>query len=59
MACFGLYGLVSFMTEARTKEIGIGRVLGATFSGITVLLSKEALGDGIILRLAFSADHTS
>ncbi len=43
IACFGLYGLVSFMTEARTKEIGIRRVLGAPISGITIMLSKEFL----------------
>jgi putative ABC transport system permease protein len=43
IACFGLYGLVSFMTETRTKEIGIRRVLGAPVSGITILLSKEFL----------------
>jgi putative ABC transport system permease protein len=43
IACFGLYGLVSFMTEARTKEIGIRRVLGAPVSGIIILLSKEFL----------------
>lgn len=43
IACFGLYGLASFMTEARTKEIGIRRVLGAPISGITFLISKEFL----------------
>ena len=43
IACFGLYGLVSFMTEARTKEIGIRRVLGAPVAGITLELSREFL----------------
>ncbi len=43
IACFGLYGLSSFMTEAKTKEIGIRRVLGASVSGITVMLSLEFL----------------
>jgi len=41
ISCLGLFGLASFMAEQRTKEIGIRKVLGATVSGITVLLSKE------------------
>ncbi|GAI06002.1 unnamed protein product, partial [marine sediment metagenome] len=31
----------SFLTEQRTKEIGIRKVLGASESGIAVLLSKQ------------------
>jgi hypothetical protein len=31
------------MTEARTKEIGIRRVLGVPVSGITILFTKEFL----------------
>jgi len=41
IACLGLFGLASFMTERRTKEIGIRKVLGAKVSGIVLLLTKE------------------
>jgi len=41
IACLGLFGLASFTAEQRTKEIGIRKVLGASVSGILVLLSKE------------------
>jgi putative ABC transport system permease protein len=41
IACLGLFGLASFTTEQRTKEIGIRKVLGATEVGIVGLLTKE------------------
>ena len=41
ISCLGLFGLASFTAEQRTKEIGIRKVLGASTSGITVLLSRE------------------
>ena len=41
IACLGLLGLASFMAEKRTREIGIRKVLGATMSGIVMLLSRE------------------
>src|SRR5690606_12030325 len=41
ISCLGLLGLATFSIQTRTKEIGIRKVLGATLSGITVLLSKE------------------
>lgn len=41
IACLGLFGLASFTTEQRTKEIGVRKVLGATVSKIIILLSRE------------------
>lgn len=41
IACLGLFGLASFTAESRTKEIGIRKVLGASVTGITAMLSKQ------------------
>jgi putative ABC transport system permease protein len=41
IACLGLFGLASFNAVQRTKEIGIRKVLGASVSGIVLLLSRE------------------
>ncbi|UCE42383.1 MAG: ABC transporter permease [Candidatus Aminicenantes bacterium] len=43
IACLGLFGLSSFSTEQRTKEIGIRKVLGASVPGIIILLGRELL----------------
>jgi putative ABC transport system permease protein len=40
IACLGLFGLASFMTLQRTKEIGIRKVLGSSVSGVVILLSR-------------------
>jgi len=41
LSCLGLFGLASFMTEQRVKEVGIRKVLGASITGIMLLFSKE------------------
>jgi len=41
VACLGLFGMASFISEQRTKEIGIRKTLGASVSKIVLLLSKE------------------
>jgi putative ABC transport system permease protein len=41
IASLGLFALAAFMTEQRTKEIGIRKVMGATMSNIVYLLSKD------------------
>jgi putative ABC transport system permease protein len=43
IACLGLFSLVSYSVESRTKEIGIRKVLGASISNIVNMLSKEFL----------------
>ena len=43
ISTLGLYGLASFMTEKRRKEVGIRKVLGASIPRIAILLSKEML----------------
>ena len=50
VACLGLFGLASFTTLQRTKEIGIRKVLGASVSGILKLLYKEF---ALLLLIAF------
>ncbi|MEQ9440951.1 MAG: ABC transporter permease [Cyclobacteriaceae bacterium] len=51
LACMGLFGLASYTTKQRTKEIGIRKVLGASVVNILLLLSKGQLG---LMLIAFT-----
>lgn len=41
IACLGVFGLTSYTTQKRTKEIGIRKVMGASISSIMKLISKD------------------
>lgn len=41
ISCLGLFGLATFSTQRRIKEIGVRKVLGAGEAGIVALLSKD------------------
>ncbi len=41
LACMGLYGLSSYTTESRTKEIAVRKILGSHPSGIMGLLATQ------------------
>lgn len=54
IACIGLFGLSSFLTVRRTKEIGIRKVFGASASGLTMSLAREFLlwvGAAVVVAL--------
>jgi ABC-type antimicrobial peptide transport system permease subunit len=43
ISCLGLFGLSTYMTQIRIKEIGIRKVMGASILRVTALLSKDFL----------------
>lgn len=51
IGCLGLYGLVSYISTRRTKEIGIRKVLGATAVGILNLLTKDMIRPVLVANL--------
>lgn len=63
ISCLGLFGLSSYMAENRIKEIGVRKVLGASVTSITTLLSKDflklvLLSFAIATPVAYWAMHT-
>ena len=58
ISCLGLFGLVTFTAESKSKEIGVRKVLGADIPDIVSLLSKDflvlvAIASGIAFPLAW------
>ncbi len=49
ISCLGLFGLATFATQRRIREIGVRKVLGARESGIVAMLSKD------FMKLVFMA----
>jgi putative ABC transport system permease protein len=41
ISCLGLFGLSAYSAQLRIKEVGIRKVLGATISNVTFLLTNE------------------
>jgi predicted permease len=59
LALIGIYGLISYYTAQRTREIGIRMALGSTRGGILKLILREgmaliALGTAIGLGVAYA-----
>ena len=58
ISCLGLFGLVSFVAEQRTKEIGVRKVLGASVVDLWRVLNEEfVLQVGISLLIAIPATY--
>jgi putative ABC transport system permease protein len=53
ISCLGLFGLISFTVEQRTKEIGIRKIMGASVPKIVVMLSSD------FAKLVFLANITA
>jgi len=62
ISCLGLFGLAIFLTEKRTKEIGVRKVNGARISEVLVMLNRDfvkwvAIAFVIATPIAYYAMH--
>ncbi len=58
VACLGLFGLASFVAEAKFKEIGVRKVLGASTSQMMLMLNKEfSILVGIAMVIAIPSGY--
>jgi putative ABC transport system permease protein len=48
ITCLGMFGLVAYQAETKTKEIGVRKVLGASVNSIVLLLSRDFMIMAII-----------
>ncbi|MBT5872978.1 MAG: FtsX-like permease family protein [Candidatus Latescibacteria bacterium] len=51
VACLGLFGLTSFTTQQRLKEIGVRKVLGASVASLVFMLARNVTGP-VLLAMA-------
>lgn len=58
ISAFGLFGLAGFVTEQRTKEIGIRKVMGSSVRSITSLLAKDFMKP-VLLALVIAMPITA
>ncbi|MGK7394903.1 MAG: ABC transporter permease [Candidatus Cyclobacteriaceae bacterium M3_2C_046] len=54
IACMGLFGLVTYITEKKTKEIGIRKAIGATYWNISTMIAIQFI-KGISLAFLLAA----
>jgi ABC-type antimicrobial peptide transport system permease subunit len=53
IGCLGLYGLIAFVVNRKSKEVAIRKVLGATIPHILIMFSKEYI-QLILISFAFA-----
>ncbi len=52
ISCLGIFGLMSYILKERTKEIGIRKVMGASFTGLAGFLTRDLLNIVFIAAVA-------